>query len=85
MTDDNNDSNGAKSPFGQRREPPEADLTGSQPKGKRGRRSRLWAVLKWTGVAMLVLLAAGLVAAGMAWNHVNKTYLQDLPQVPTRQ
>ena len=85
MTDDNNDSNGAKSPFGQRREPPEADLTGSPAKGKRGRRSRLWAVLKWTGVAMLLLLAAGLVAAGMAWNHVNKTYLQDLPQVPTRQ
>ena len=85
MTDDNNDSHGAKSPFGQRREPPEADLTGSPAKGKRGRRSRLWAVLKWTGVAMLVLLAAGLVAAGMAWNHVNKTYLQDLPQVPTRQ
>ncbi|WP_323690961.1 PBP1A family penicillin-binding protein [Phenylobacterium sp. 58.2.17] len=85
MTDDNNDSHGAKSPFGQRREPPEADLTGSPTKGKRGRRSRLWAVLKWTGVAMLVLLAAGLVAAGMAWNHVNKTYLQDLPQVPTRQ
>ena len=85
MTDDNNDSHGAKSPFGQRREPPEADLTGSPAKGKRGRRSRLWAVLKWTGVAMLLLLAAGLVAAGMAWNHVNKTYLQDLPQVPTRQ
>ena len=85
MTDDNNDSHGAKSPFGQRREPPEADLTGSPAKGKRGRRSRLWAVLKWTGVAMLVLLVAGLVAAGMAWNHVNKTYLQDLPQVPTRQ
>ena len=85
MTDDNNDSHGAKSPFGQRREPPEADLTGSRAKGKRGRRSRLWAVLKWTGVAMLLLLAAGLVAAGMAWNHVNKTYLQDLPQVPTRQ
>ena len=85
MTDDNNDSHGAKSPFGQRREPPEADLTGSPAKGKRGRRSRLWAVLKWTGVAMLLLLAAGLVAAGMAWNHVNKTYLQDLPQVPPRQ
>ncbi len=85
MTDDNNDSHGAKSPFGQRREPPEADLTGSPTKGKRGRRSRLWAVLKWTAVAMLVLLAAGLVGAGMAWNHVNKTYLQDLPQVPTRQ
>lgn len=85
MTDDNNDSHGAKSPFGQRREPPEADLTGSPAKGKRGRRSRLWAVLKWTGVAMLLLLAAGLVAAGMAWNHVNKIYLQDLPQVPTRQ
>ena len=85
MTDDNHDSHGAKSPFGQRREPPEADLTGSPAKGKRGRRSRLWAVLKWTGVAMLLLLAAGLVAAGMAWNHVNKTYLQDLPQVPTRQ
>ena len=66
MTDDNNDSHGAKSPFGQRREPPEADLTGSPTKGKRGRRSRLWAVLKWTGVAMLVLLIGALVVAASA-------------------
>jgi penicillin-binding protein 1A len=85
VTDDDNDSNGAKTPFGQRRELPEADLTGSPPKGKLGRRSLLWSVLKWVGVAMLVLVAAGLIAAFMAWNHVSKTYLQDLPEVPTRQ
>ncbi|WP_436062467.1 MULTISPECIES: multimodular transpeptidase-transglycosylase PbpC [unclassified Phenylobacterium] len=85
MTDDNNDPNRAKTPFGQRREPPEADLTGSAPKGKRDGRSLLWAVLKWTAVAMLVLVVAGLIAAGVAWNHISKTYLQDLPQVPTRQ
>ena len=85
MTDDNNDPNSAKTLFGQRRELPEADLTGSPPKGKRGGRSLLWAVLKWTGLAMLVLAVAGLIAAGVAWNHISKTYLQDLPQVPTRQ
>ena len=85
MTDDDNDPHRAKSPFGQRREPPEADLTGSSPKGKRGGRSLLWAVLKWTAVAMLVLVVAGLIAAGVAWNHISKTYLQDLPQVPSRQ
>jgi len=85
VTDDNNDPNSAKTLFGQRRELPEADLTGSPPKGKRGGRSLLWAVLKWTGLAMLVLAVAGLIAAGVAWNHISKTYLQDLPQVPTRQ
>ena len=85
MTDDNNDSHGAKSPFGQRREPPEADLTGSPSKGKRSGRSLLRAVLKWSVVAMLVLVVAGVIAAGVAWNHISKTYLQDLPQVPTRQ
>ncbi len=85
MTDDNNDPNRAKTPFGQRREPPEADLTGSPSKGKRSGRSLLRAVLKWSVVAMLVLVVAGVIAAGVAWNHISKTYLQDLPQVPTRQ
>ena len=85
MTDDNNDPNRAKTPFGQRREPPEADLTGSPAKGKRGGRSLLWAVLKWSAVAILVLVVAGAIAAGVAWNYISKTYLQDLPQVPTRQ
>lgn len=85
MTDDNNDPNRAKTPFGQRREPPEADLTGSPSKGKRGGRSLLSAVLKWSAVAILVLVVAGAIAAGVAWNHISKTYLQDLPQVPTRQ
>ena len=59
MTDDNNDPNRAKTPFGQRREPPEADLTGSPSKGKRSGRSLLRAVLKWSVVAMLVLVVAG--------------------------
>lgn len=85
MTDDNNDPNRAKTPFGQRREPPEADLTGSPSKGKRSGRSLLWAVLKWSAVAILVLVVAGAIAAGVAWNYISKTYLQDLPQVPTRQ
>ncbi|WP_312161649.1 PBP1A family penicillin-binding protein [Phenylobacterium sp.] len=88
MTDENNDSNRAKTSFGQRRTGPRADLTGKSPDGKGGgrdRRPRLWAILKWLGVILAVLVAAGLIAAVAAWNHVSETYLQDLPQVPTRQ
>lgn len=97
MTDENNDSDptpkpagglrpGAPQPEPERTEPFRADLPGKGGKGKGGRgRGRGASILKWLAIVLLVMVGAGLIAAAAAWNYVNDTYLQDLPQVPTRQ
>ncbi|HEY9235391.1 MULTISPECIES: multimodular transpeptidase-transglycosylase PbpC [Phenylobacterium] len=90
MTDDHNDSEPTAKPEGLRPgptpeirlsdEPFRADLPRKRGKGKLG-----WAILKWFSVFVLVLAALGAGAALYAWNYVEKTYLQDLPPVPTRE
>lgn len=95
MTDENNDSEPKTPPDGglrpgrpqeaapQTQEPFRADLPRKSGEGKAPRRR--WGWLKWVGLVLLVLVGAGLIAAAAAWNYVNARYLQDLPQVPTRQ
>lgn len=90
MTDDHNDSDRTEQPEGLRSgrtpeirltdEPFRADLPRERKKGKLG-----WAILKWLSIVLVVLAAMGAGAALYAWNYVEKTYLQDLPPVPTRQ
>lgn len=90
MTDDHNDSAPTEKPEGLQPgrtpeirlsdEPFRADLPRKPRKGKLG-----WAILKWLSIVLVVLAALGVGAALYAWNYVDKTYLQDLPPVPTRQ
>ena len=100
MTDENNDPT-PKAPNGGLRKgepvkpepgpetPFRADLPRERQKGKRdksapGPRRKLH-VWRWLGIIVLVM-AVGTLAAGLvAWNYVDKTYLQDLPEVPSRQ
>lgn len=59
-----------------------ADLPPSGPKGKPRRRLRwLWILL---GV-LAVLASAALVAAYMGYRYVERTYLQDLPAIPSQE
>lgn len=89
MTDENNDSERAPKPGPRRGRPPEApaeepfraDLPGKPGKGKGGGGR----ILRWLLVSLLVLVGLAGVAALAGWNYVNQTYLQDLPEVPTRQ
>ncbi len=89
MTDENNDSERAPKPGLRRGRPPEApaqepfraDLPGKPGKGKGGGGR----ILRWLLVTLLVLVGLAGVAALAGWNYVNQTYLQDLPEVPTRQ
>jgi len=91
VTDDNHDSSRADGPKGGLRpgqpssapppeEPFRADLPPKRRKGKLG-----WAILKWFSIVLAVVAAIGAGAALYAWNYVDKTYLQDLPEVPSRQ
>ena len=90
MTDDNNDSSAPKAPTGGLRpglkkpapapdEPFRADLPPERPKRKRG------GVWRWVLLGLAVIVALGVAAVLVAADHVNQTYLQDLPDVPTRQ
>lgn len=89
MTDDNHDSHRPEPAKGGLRpgasqpppdEPFRADLPPERRKGKLG-----WLILKWFAIVLAVLAMIGAGAALYAWNYVEKTYLQDLPAIPSRQ
>lgn len=90
MTDENNDPNAAKAPTSGLRpglkkaaptpdEPFRADLPPERTKRKLG------GVWRWLLIGLAVLVVLGVSAAVVIANHVNQTYLQDLPDVPSRQ
>lgn len=90
MTDENNDPNAAKAPTSGLRpglkkaaptpdEPFRADLPPERTKRKLG------GVWRWLLIGLAVLVVLGVSAALVIANHVNQTYLQDLPDVPSRQ
>jgi penicillin-binding protein 1A len=89
VTDDNHDSHRPEPAKGGLRqgasqpppdEPFRADLPPERRKGKLG-----WLILKWFAIVLAVLAMIGAGAALYAWSYVEKTYLQDLPAIPSRQ
>lgn len=90
MTDENNDPNASKAPTSGLRpglkkaaptpdEPFRADLPPERTKRKRG------GVWRWLLIGLAILVVLGVSAVLVVANHVNQTYLQDLPDVPSRQ
>lgn len=90
MTDENNDPNASKAPTSGLRpglkkaaptpdEPFRADLPPERTKRKLG------GVWRWLLIGLAVIVVLGVSAVLVVANHVNQTYLQDLPDVPSRQ
>jgi penicillin-binding protein 1A len=90
VTDENNDPNASKAPTSGLRpglkkaaptpdEPFRADLPPERTKRKLG------GVWRWLLIGLAILVVLGVSAVLVVANHVNQTYLQDLPDVPSRQ
>ncbi len=98
MTDNNNDPRAPKAPTsGLRRgksaatkpdEPFRADLPRGRAKGKRGgggQGPRRPLNLRWLWITLALIGGLGLATVLVAADYINKNYLQDLPEVPSRQ
>ncbi|MBT9472815.1 MAG: PBP1A family penicillin-binding protein [Pseudomonadota bacterium] len=98
MTDNNNDPRASKAPTGGLRrgksaatkpdEPFRADLPRGRAKGKRGgggQGPRRPLNLRWLWITLALIGGLGLATVLVAADYINKNYLQDLPEVPSRQ